>query len=46
MYYQTFGAAGKMGYASALSVNVAAIISVIAVVLFKVIRPESEGKAL
>jgi len=46
MYYQTFGAVGKMGYASALSVNVAAIISVIAVVLFKVIRPESEGKAL
>lgn len=46
IYYQTFNAVGKMGYASALSVVVAIIIAVIAVVLFKVIRPESEGKAL
>lgn len=46
MYYQTFGAVGKMGYAAALSVSVAAIVSVIAVILFKVIRPESEGKAI
>jgi multiple sugar transport system permease protein len=46
MYYQTFSAVGKMGYASALSVSVAVIISIIAVFLFKVIRPESEGKAL
>lgn len=46
MYYQTFGAVGKMGYASALSVCVAVITSIIAVILFKVIRPESEGKTL
>lgn len=46
MYYQTFSAVGKMGYASALSVIVAVIIAIIAVILFKVIRPESEGKKL
>jgi len=43
MYYQTFNAVGKMGYASALSVIIAAIVAVIAVLLFRVIRPESEG---
>lgn len=46
VYYQTFSAVGKMGYASALSVIVAVIIAVIAVILFRVIRPESEGKAV
>jgi ABC-type sugar transport systems, permease components len=43
MYYQTFGAVGKMGYASALSVIVALIVAMISIILFKVIRPESEG---
>jgi multiple sugar transport system permease protein len=40
MYYQTFSATGKMGYSAALSFIVAAIVAAIAVVLFKVIRPE------
>lgn len=43
MYYQTFGAVGKMGYASALSVIVALIVSLIAILLFKVIKPENNG---
>jgi multiple sugar transport system permease protein len=38
-YYQTFSSF-KMGYAAALSFVVAAIVSVIAVILFKVLRPE------
>lgn len=46
MYFQTFNVVGKMGYAAALSVIVAVIIAAIAVVLFKGIRPESEGKKL
>jgi multiple sugar transport system permease protein len=46
MYFQTFNSVGKMGYAAALSVIVAIIIAVVAVILFRVIRPESEGKAL
>lgn len=46
MYFQTFSAVGKMGYASALSVVTAAIVAVIAVALFKVIRTETEGKVL
>lgn len=45
MYYQTFGAVGKMGYASALSVIVALIVSLIAILLFRVIRPENDGGA-
>jgi len=39
MYYQTF-TSYKMGYAGALSFVVAAIVAVIAVILFKVLRPE------
>jgi len=38
-YYQTFSSF-KMGYAAALSFVVAAIVAVIAVILFKVLRPE------
>ena len=44
MYYQTFSATGKMGYAASLSFIVAAIVSIIAVVLFKVIRPDGKEK--
>jgi multiple sugar transport system permease protein len=40
MYYQTFSATGKMGYSASLSFIVAAIVAAVAVVLFKVIRPE------
>jgi multiple sugar transport system permease protein len=43
MYYQTFGTIGKMGYSAALSVIISLIVSVIAVVLFKVIKPENSG---
>jgi len=39
MYYQTF-TSFKMGYAAALSFIVAGIVAVIAVILFKVLRPE------
>jgi len=46
MYFQTFSAVGKMGYASALSVIVAVIVAIISVILFKVIRPENEEKVL
>lgn len=42
MYYQTFSATGKMGYAASLSFVVAAIVAAIAVVLFRVIRPEGK----
>jgi len=42
MYYQTFSAVGKMGYASALSVIVAIIVAIISVVLFKFIKPDNE----
>ena len=45
MYYQTFSATGKMGYAASLSFIVAAIVSIIAVVLFKVIRPDGKERA-
>jgi len=41
MYYQTFTSL-KVGYAGALSFIVAAIVAVIAVILFKVLRPEKE----
>lgn len=44
MYYQTFSATGKMGYAASLSFIVAAIVAAVAVVLFKVIRPEGSEK--
>lgn len=46
MYYETFNATGKMGYAASLSFIVAAIVSAIAVVLFKVIRPDGKEKPL
>lgn len=45
MYFQAFGTVGKMGYASALSVIISLIVSIIAVILFKVIRPENSGGA-
>lgn len=41
MYYQTFNSL-KMGYSAALSFIIAAIVAVIAVILFKVFRPEKE----
>jgi multiple sugar transport system permease protein len=41
MYYQTFTSL-KVGYAAALSFIVAAIVAVIAVILFKMLRPEKE----
>lgn len=44
LYYQTFSATGKMGYAAALSFLVTAIISVLAVLLFKVFSPQKEEK--
>jgi len=43
LYYQTFSATGKMGYAAAYSILMSIIIAVVAIVLFKFIRPE-EGK--
>jgi len=39
MYYQTFSSL-KMGYSAALSFIVTGIVAVIAIILFKVIRPE------
>jgi multiple sugar transport system permease protein len=39
MYYQTFSSL-KMGYSAALSFMVTAIVAVIAIILFKVLRPE------
>lgn len=44
LYYQTFSVSGKMGYAAALSFLVTAIISVLAVLLFKVFSPQKEEK--
>jgi len=46
MYFQTFGTVGKMGYSAALSVIISLIVSVIAVILFRVIKPESRGGKL
>lgn len=43
IYYQTFNATGKMGYAAALSVVITVIIAVLALILFRVLRPEKEG---
>jgi multiple sugar transport system permease protein len=43
IYFQTFNATGKLGYAAALSFIVTAIIAVLAVILFRVLRPEKEG---
>ena len=43
MYHQTFGSL-KMGYSASLSFIITAIVAVIAVVLFKVLRPEKEGR--
>ncbi len=45
MYYQTFSATGKMGYAASLSFIVAALVAGIAILLFRFIRPEGEGKS-
>ncbi len=44
LYYQTFSVTGKMGYAAALSFFVTAIISVLAVLLFKVFSPQQEER--
>lgn len=44
LYYQTFSVSGKMGYAAALSFLVTAIISVLAVLLFKVFSPQKDEK--
>jgi len=44
LYYQTFSVTGKMGYAAALSFIVTAIISALAVLLFKVFAPQKEAK--
>jgi len=46
MYFQTFGTVGKMGYSAALSVIISLIVSVIAVILFRVIKPENSGGRL
>lgn len=45
LYYQTFNATGKMGYAAALSFIVTAIVAALAVLLFRVLRPEKEVKS-
>jgi multiple sugar transport system permease protein len=44
LYYQTFNATGKMGYAAALSFILTAIIAILAVLLFRVLRPEKGDK--
>lgn len=45
IYNQTFNATDKMGYAAALSFILTAIVAVMAVILFRVLRPEKEAKA-
>jgi multiple sugar transport system permease protein len=44
IYNQTFNATDKMGYAAALSFVLTAIVAVLAVILFRVLRPEKEVK--
>ncbi len=44
IYHQTFNATGKMGYSAALSFILTAIIAALALILFRVLRPEKEGK--
>jgi multiple sugar transport system permease protein len=44
MYYQTFSATGRMGYAAAYSFILSMIVAIVAIMLFRFIRPE-EGKA-
>lgn len=45
MYFQTFSATGKMGYAAAMSFVMTVLISLIAIALFQFLRPEQEGTA-
>lgn len=45
LFFQTFSATGKMGYAAALSFIVAAIVAAVAVLLFKIIKPQGSGEA-
>ena len=42
MYFQTFSATGKMGYAAAMSFVMTLLVSVIAILLFRFLRPEQE----
>lgn len=44
IYNQTFNATDKMGYAAALSFILTAIVAVLALILFRVLRPERESK--
>jgi len=43
MYFQTFNATGKMGYAAALSVSIAILIAVITAIIFIIIGKRNEA---
>ena len=43
MYFQTFGTTGKLGYSAAMSFIIAVFVAVIAIILFRLLRPEEDN---